>query len=72
MSGRHSIKDYGVYEWSEKGIRRLSCEMSMMESDEGVVVVLPIPITFLTGIDLDIQYQDGVRCSDFVSGKYYH
>jgi hypothetical protein len=55
MRGRHSIKDYWVYEWSDEGIRRFSCEMSMMESDEGFGVVLPIPITFLTGIDLNIQ-----------------
>jgi len=52
-----------------RGIRRLSWDSTMMESHEGLVVVLPIPITFLTDIDLNIQYQDGVRCSDLVSGE---
>jgi len=52
-----------------RGIRRLSWDSTMMESHEGLVAVLPIPITFLTGIDLNIQYQDGVRCSDLVSAS---
>ena len=52
-----------------RGIRRLSWDSTMMESHEGLVVVLPIPITFLTDIDLNIQYEDGVRCSDLVSGE---
>jgi hypothetical protein len=29
-------------------------------------------LRFLTGIDVNIQYQDGVRCSDLVSGEYDH